>query len=150
MSDEVRTVHWDDIGYTTLYRLARPGSLIVSFECYRVTGWEGAEGGPPRWYGGGDGPVVGEAEGALTWEDARVRPHLHGDVKWDGCSDWSFPEQIEEDTMLHFCGRGYALATAVLLDRCYNLALEVMGPAVSDPDLFEGGRVAVRLEVVER
>lgn len=150
MNDEVRTVHWDDIGYTTLYRPGERGGLVVSFECYRVTGWEGAGGGPPRWYGDLDSPVVGEAGGAPVWEDARMRPYLYGDVRWDGCSDWSFPELAEENTMLHFCGRGHALAVAVLLDRCYDLARDLLGSKVFNLAGFEGGRVSVRLEVARR
>ena len=30
-----------------------------------------------------------------------AQPYLHGEIKWDGCSNWYF--DIQDEVMLHFC-----------------------------------------------
>jgi hypothetical protein len=149
--DEVRTVHWDDLEFTTLYRLGG-GGCQAEFECYQITGAGTGEPGDPRWYGDNTNdpslPFETEHSPPLGWGDFRVKPYLTGSVKWDGCSNWDFPDLRENNTLLHFCGRRAALAVGVLLDRCYTLAKELMGPeTVHDPALFDGHGPVIQIEV---
>lgn len=43
---------------------------------------------------------------------------LHGEVKWDGCSNWHFDEQ--DIAMIHFCGRQSMLDVGKVLAFCYD------------------------------
>lgn len=47
---------------------------------------------------------------------------LEGSIKWDGCSDWTFPGL--EKCMLHFCGRNDATDLGALMAKLYDLAKE--------------------------
>lgn len=76
--------------------------------------------------------VIGETtDGALCFEgvddpndwheDPLTAPtFLHGDIKWDGCSNWSFDEQ--DRVMLHFCGAVAATGLGRLMRRMYEIA----------------------------
>lgn len=43
---------------------------------------------------------------------------LHGSIKWDGCSNWSFPTKV----MLHFCRRAETQTISPLFDLLYSIA----------------------------
>jgi hypothetical protein len=138
-----RIVHFDDIGFTVL---ARAAGASCDLACYKQTSADATgEPGDPRWYGEGDDTFHTE-DAPLVWGDARVKPWLSGDVKWDGCSNWGFYAD-PVGVMLHFCGRSQAVALGALLDRCYLLALEVLGTWVHDRALFEGSGPRIKVEV---
>ncbi len=61
----------------------------------------------------------------------RAAVFLHGEIKWDGCSNWYFDEQ--DEVMLHFCGRHRVTAIWRLMDRMYDIAAEKI--ALFDKDL---------------
>ena len=42
-------------------------------------------------------------------------------VKWDGCSEWLFPEQI------HLCGPSSMASMHHMMTECHRIALEMMG-----------------------
>lgn len=43
---------------------------------------------------------------------------LHGSIKWDGCSNWSFPSKV----MLHFWRRAETQTISPLFDLLYSIA----------------------------
>lgn len=45
----------------------------------------------------------GNSSGNTTTQLSEARVFLHGQVKWDGCSNWHFDEQ--DHLMLHGCGK---------------------------------------------
>ena len=53
-------------------------------------------------------------------DPAKAPTFLHGDVKWDGCSNIYFDEQ--DTIMLHFCGMKMATGVGRLLQRMYEIA----------------------------
>lgn len=55
-------------------------------------------------------------------EDGEV--YLEGDIKWDGCSHWSF--HPEDHAMLHICRTGAIDELAWLLRQCFEIAKELM------------------------
>lgn len=91
---------------------------VVDFKAYEVIGTEGD-----------DGPLIFETPGSQTpfpgttkLEEAAV--YVHGDVKWDGCSNWHFDHQ--DEVMLHFCDKDSAVKIGALLGRMYDIAKELM------------------------
>jgi hypothetical protein len=50
-----------------------------------------------------------------------LEPFLKGTVKWDGCSNWKF-----DDEWMHFCSKQEAKRLGTLLEKCYEMALELM------------------------
>lgn len=56
--------------------------------------------------------------------------YLYGSVKWDGCSNWMYPDQ-EDNTMLHFCSMEEARLVAEVMSFAYRIAEEQI-------DNFEG------------
>lgn len=53
---------------------------------------------------------------------AEAEVYLHGEIKWDGCSNWFFDEQ--ERAMLHFCGSADAEKIGKLFCELYELTGE--------------------------
>jgi len=51
--------------------------------------------------------------------------YLHGQVKWDGCSDWHFDEQ--DRGMLHSGTRDSLIDIGKLLAKCWDIAKEELG-----------------------
>lgn len=47
---------------------------------------------------------------------------LRGHVKWDGCSNWSF----RDDVMLHFCSRDQLVDVGTLLALCFDYTSKVL------------------------
>lgn len=58
-------------------------------------------------------------------DDAEV--YLHGTIRWDGCSDWSF--YPADNCMIHLCGPGDADELHWLLKTCYSLVADAMPDA---------------------
>ena len=57
-----------------------------------------------------------------TIQEARL--FMHGEIKWDGCTNFHFDEQ--DKLMIHMCGRKDMADLATLFDRLYAMADEVM------------------------
>lgn len=55
-------------------------------------------------------------------EEAQV--YLSGTVKWDGCSNLKFDEQ--DNVMLHFCSRNDIKNLGIMLEKLYDIAIELM------------------------
>lgn len=53
-------------------------------------------------------------------QDDDDQPAFFGDVKWDGCSNWS----TDPDCMMHFCHRHQLIEFGELLARLYDWAGE--------------------------
>lgn len=106
---ETLTPH-NDIGY---FVVARGDAYDTEFEVYRIIGTD-AEG--QIFYEKKN--AVSSSETVETRGEAQV--YLHGNVKWDGCSNFHFDEQ--DEVMLHFCGRRDATDVGVLLGRLYDEA----------------------------
>jgi len=55
---------------------------------------------------------------------------LRGDIKWDGCSHWSFDNG---GVMLHFCDPEDAAFVGEVWRRVYDAAREMLGPKADWP-----------------
>jgi hypothetical protein len=62
---------------------------------------------------------------------AEAQRFLHGNVKWDGCSNWSFDEH--DKVMMHFCGVRDAEDIGRLFSALYSIARDLM-PQLRDQD----------------
>ena len=57
-----------------------------------------------------------------TVEEAE--PYLHGQVKWDGCSNWYFDEQ--DRVMLHGCSRENVQRFGDIMAACWDWTQELI------------------------
>lgn len=85
----------------------------VEFQVYDMEGV--AADGSPLWHRAGSGT---HPDPVGTLEEAEV--YLHGQVKWDGCSDWHFDEQ--DRVMLHACDKHGLERFGKVLAMCWDLA----------------------------
>jgi hypothetical protein len=98
---------YDDIGFYV--RTTEVGSHHANFVVFRVQGQMD------------DGQCVFEgSDGQAVFSIDEAQVFLHGDVKWDGCSNWYFDEQ--DEVMLHFCSKDEAMRLGLLMGRLYELA----------------------------
>jgi hypothetical protein len=94
----------------------------VDFKVYEVQGWVQSESG--EWdvpeYEAADakdfGDSVDSPEGAT--------PLMQGYVKWDGCSNWSFPST--EKCMYHACGRPGLTRVGEVMARCWDWTAQIL------------------------
>ena len=63
----------------------------------------------------------------LTESIQEAELYLHGEVKWDGCSNWHFDEQ--DRVMLHGCTRQDVLRFGEVMAACWDWAAEIFGPS---------------------
>ena len=121
---------FEDVGYVVRYKL-NPSGLYMQVEAYHIVGDYGeleAKGRPAS----PDRPFVYLRRGATTSGDvvddlAQAGRWLHGEIKWDGCSNFHIDAQ--DDCALHFHSRSDAVAVGALLGALYDLAREMMpGP----------------------
>lgn len=54
-------------------------------------------------------------------DDAKV--FMHGDIKYDGCTNWYFDSQ--DECMIHFCSREQLKNLGSLLTACFDMAFEI-------------------------
>jgi len=95
----------------------------VDFKIYAVLGW--GEGSAPGVY---DVPEFYTTENdCLTESIQEAELYLHGEVKWDGCSNWHFDEQ--DRVMLHGCSRQDVLRFGEVMATCWDWAAKIFGPA---------------------
>jgi hypothetical protein len=116
---ERRVMHSRDLGFTIVAVAHRHR---VDFTIYDVEGW--AEGETKGEY---DRPVWHRA-GAHSHPDAvdtleEAEPYLHGEVTWDGCSNWHFDEQ--DRVMLHGCCKADVQRFGDVMALCWDLAAEM-------------------------
>ena len=111
-----RTVTYhDDLGYLVV---ANKGSHSMHFTVYDVMGTaSNTEVYLPLKNSNTSESALLDVE---TLDFSPFQIYLHGDIKWDGCSNMHFDEQ--ENCMLHFCGRTDALKIGILLGYLYKLA----------------------------
>jgi hypothetical protein len=112
--------HFNALNFTVV---AAASENRVAFTIYDIEGWrEGANTGVC------DVPLYHEV-GASSHtcpveciEDSE--PYLHGEVKWDGCSNWHFDEQ--DRVMLHGCSRADIQRIGDLMGACWDWAAELI------------------------
>ena len=110
--------HSKELGFTIV---AIPDDYVVRFFVYEVNGW----------YDGGSGDYdapMYQKKGAANcsdWVDTieESEPYLHGEVKWDGCSNWHFDEQ--ERCMLHGCTREDLENIGKVMAMCWDMTAEI-------------------------
>ena len=49
--------------------------------------------------------------------------YLHGNIRWDGCSNWYFDEQ--DSIMLHGCGREELMRYSKIMTECWDWTKEL-------------------------
>ncbi len=91
----------------------------VDFKVYDICGRTGAPGGPFIYHREGG---VNSMDWVESLDDAEV--YLHGSVKWDGCSDWSFDEQ--DRVMLHGCSRHDIVRYGKIMTACFDMTKELL------------------------
>lgn len=106
-----------DIWFTAIAELKEPDDVYaVRFNVYTIVATEGDK-------------VFWQQADAPTYPDPTERldeagVYLHGDVKWDGCSNWYFDEQNR--VMLHFCNVKSIRTISDVMERCWHWAGELM------------------------
>jgi len=95
-----------DLGFVVF---AEPSEYYVSFKIYEMPASE------PQVYKGEGGEIVESIDEAWVY--------AHGDVKWDGCSNWHFDEQ--DHCMLHGCTRQHLVNLGLVLAACWDWASEL-------------------------
>lgn len=107
---------FEDLEFTVV---AEVNKCFVHFKVYDICGRTGSA----------DGAFVYHREGAkssMDWveslDDAEV--YLHGDVKWDGCSDWIFDEQNR--SYLHGCSRHDIERFGKVMAACWDMTKELL------------------------
>lgn len=73
----------------------------------------------PVWHKAGDKFYPSTVD---TLEEAE--PYLHGEVKWDGCSNWYFDEQ--DRNMLHGCCRKDVQRLGDVMAACWDWTAELL------------------------
>lgn len=112
---EESVVNWTDIGYTVKIV---PDSHVVKYFIYEIAGLDEEEN---ILWTKKDWDTLPDFVSKL--EDAEL--FLHGEVKWDTCSNWYFDAQ--DDVMLHFCTREQLENIGVLMTRCYDITKDYIG-----------------------
>lgn len=108
-----------DLGFTVR---AEVKEYLVEFKIYDIEGWV-----EDKTKGVYDKPLWHERDAPThpafieTLECAEV--YAHGDVKWDGCSNWHFDEQ--DRVMLHGCTRGKIQRFGDILGTCWDWTKEL-------------------------
>ena len=94
----------------------------VHFTIYDIEGWqEGDTKGvydSPGWHRAGSGTHPDFVD---SLDDAQA--YLHGEVKWDGCSNWHFDEQ--DRVMLHGCSRANVQRFGEVMALCWDWTAEL-------------------------
>ena len=112
------TVHWHDIWFTCTYEVDY-SQVNMDFKVYPISAVN--DDGAYEYRRKDADCGMDFSQNGL--EDAQV--FVHGNIKWDGCSNLWFDEQ-DTGTMLHFCGRSSIDDFRELMKRLYDLAAEVI------------------------
>jgi hypothetical protein len=106
--------HFNSLGYTVV---AKPRGYFVYYDIYAHEGIEcGTE--KPLFHKKGSPSYPDPVE---TVEEADI--FAHGDVKWDGCSNWYFDEQ--DSVMLHGCCKDDVLNIGKILAECWDWTKDI-------------------------
>ena len=100
--DEQEWLHWDDLGF----------SVRVEYHSHRCDFWLYET----VLYDDGVRRFSDENDRHCEADKAAV--YLHGEVKWDGCSNWYFDEC--DRCMLHKCDRDTLKVFSELMLRCWD------------------------------
>lgn len=112
MEDEIDTKPFQydvpELGFSVIAR--QLNSSVITFDIYNI--------------------IYQDPIGRIYWQDAKSTESiddiskagrfLTGDVKWDGCSNWSFDDQ--ETCMLHFCSRNELENVGKIMAYCWDIA----------------------------
>lgn len=102
--------------------VAEPHDYYVTYTIYDIQGFEEGETkdvfDKPLWPRAG---AMSSPDPVDTLEESE--PYLHGDVKWDGCSNWEFDEQ--ERVMLHGCSRSDVQRFGDVMAMCWDWTKEI-------------------------
>ena len=104
-----------DDKFTICTKLHENG-VVMEFAIYQIVGS----------YGDGT-PIYDDCNcGAELFENAV--PIITGDLKWDGCCNFDFTEQVEEKykCMLHICGRDGFNDWSKAMGYVYDIGMEKM------------------------
>lgn len=112
---EIQRRDWEDIGFTAVAHAV--GEYHVHYTVYAIEGVEE------------NGTVLLHRAGADSWPDpvsslGEAEIYLHGEVKWDGCSNWHFDEQ--DRLMLHGCSRKDLMNIGEVMARCWDWTKELL------------------------
>ncbi|WP_175952856.1 hypothetical protein [Burkholderia sp. BCC0405] len=103
--------------------VAEVHSYRVDFKIYHVMSWEWWDDNGhherPLWVRAGS---TGGGDDVQNLEEAEI--YLHGEVKWDGCSNWHFDEQ--DRVMLHGCSRSDIQRFGDVMAACWDWAMELL------------------------
>ena len=106
---------WDDLWCEVV---AVPHGHYMEFKLYDLQ-YVADDGHPPGYRRAGG---VSSADVTNDRDEAQV--YLSGDIKWDGCGNLHF--DVQDDCMLHFCGRAPVAQLAARLARLWDLAEELI------------------------
>lgn len=117
VSDELMNLEVEDTlvsffekTYKEERRFLAENGTVVAFHGYRIVAKPMLD----------DGGVSEYGCNFTVYADDEVA-FCEGFVKWDGCSNWNFGEQ-----MIHFCGADEARGLGELFHRIYELAAEII------------------------
>jgi hypothetical protein len=111
--------HCKDLNFSVVAEIHRHR---VDFAIYDISGY--AVGETVGVYDVPEYPSVGQVSSMHTTanlEDAEV--YLHGEVKWDGCSNWHFDEQ--DRVMLHGCSKADIQRFGDVMALCWDWTAEL-------------------------
>jgi hypothetical protein len=112
---------FEDIGFTVV--ATQKDEAYVHFDVYEIVAHSrGATDG-----GGYDvlnWPLKGGSNAEDTDNLDEAQRYLHGEVKFDGCSNWYFDEQ--DEVMLHFCSLKDIQAISKVMEHCWLWASELI------------------------
>lgn len=117
MSERIEHIYVID-GHPFFVAYWQDFELDVNFEVKRIDGFE-METEEPMWFEGGE---------AIDKANAPI--YVRGHVKWDGCSNYTFP--ASESCMEHECDRSGLVALGTLLGRVFDQCAAMMGDKVLD------------------
>lgn len=108
--------HFRDLWYTVE---ATVGEYSVGFHIFKIEAYEGLT--------QDDSPLYDKKEqefsGDHTSDITEAEVFCHGNVKWDGCSNWYFDSQ--DDCYLHGCEREHLVNIGLILAACWDMAKEL-------------------------
>jgi len=104
----------------SFYVVATPGSSWVEYVGYSAVEGE-------------DGPSFEKAESPSFDRTAKLSEaaeFFSGEVKWDGCSNWTFKEQ--DRNMIHGCDRTDLVNLGLVLAACWDWTRELLPTWIED------------------
>lgn len=110
-----QTIHCFDLKFTIVATVKN--KYRIEFTIYNLIGR--TQNGHPVW------PRAGSDISSCDVVDNinESEPYLHGEIKWDGCSNWYFDAQ--DRAMLHACTRRGLIRFGRVMAFCWDLASEM-------------------------